>query len=300
MISKAKLGDFDNITIFSDEYLLVERKGLFNLIDNSGEYVSKTWYKEITKNNGGGADFVEVKDNRRVQLRSIPLVRTYGQVRTALNNTSILSRIDTRCIAIISPYKVFSSSSSRYITIIAKVTIFGKELLLGKNGKLYEKNYDEVREYNLPEFFISLTDINRLVDVADNFNRIYDSTYDTNSKRLTTNCDDLVQTKTAFWIFGFDYSGTMQFNTSCKTLIKKSETQAWGGDTIKVRIDTDILPELYREKIIDKLLNNLEFEKWNKNGTNMQWYTKQYTLDELNEIFDDVNYLTQKLNFVKR
>lgn len=70
--------------------------------------------------------------------------------------------------------------------------------------------------------------------------------------------------------------------------------------TIKVRIDTDILPELYREKIIDKLLNNLEFEKWNKNGTNKQWYTKQYTLDELNELFDDVNYLTQKLNFVKR
>ena len=299
MISKAKLGDFDNITIFSDEYLLVERKGLFNLIDNSGMYVSKTWYKEITKNNGGGADFVEVKDNRRVQLRSIPLIRTYNQIRAALNNTSILSRIDTRSISIIPSYKEFSISSRRYITIIAKVTIFGKELLLGKNGKLYEKFDNEVREYYLPKFFISLIDIDRLVDVADNFNRIYNSTYDANRKRLTTTYDDLVETKTACWIFCFDYSGTIEFNTSCKTLIKNSNIKSWGGDTIKIRIDTDIIPELYREKMANYLLNSLEFEKWCKGGTNQSWYTKKYALGELNQLFDDVNYLSQKLNFVK-
>ena len=299
MISKAKLGDFDNITIFSDEYLLVERKGLFNLIDNAGIYVSKTWYKEITNNNGGGAYFVEVKDNRRVQLCSIPLIKTYNQIRAALNNTSILSRIDTRSISIIPSYKAFSISSRRYITIIAKVTIFGKELLLGKNGKLYEKFDNEVREYYLPEFFISLIDIDRLVGVADNFNRIYNSTYDTNSKRLTTTYDDLVETKTACWIFGFDYSGTIEFNTSCKTLIKNSNIKSWGGDTIKIRIDTDIIPELYRENMANYLLNSLEFEKWGRVGTNQSWYTKKYTLGELNQLFDDVNYLSQKLNFVK-
>lgn len=59
MISKTNLGEFDNISIFNEEYILVERKGLFNLIDKDGNYVSKIWYKGIRKDSGCGADFIE-------------------------------------------------------------------------------------------------------------------------------------------------------------------------------------------------------------------------------------------------
>lgn len=296
MINKTKLGEFDNISIFNDEYILVERNGLFNLIDNNGDYVSKTWYKNITKNNGGGADFVEVKNEHKVQLRSVPLIRTYGQMRTALNNTSILDRIDTRCIAIVTPYHAFSTTTRREVIIIAKVTIFGKELLLGKNGKLYEKDNNSVKEYNLPTFFISLTDINRLVDIADKFNRTYNSNYDVNSKG-NNDVKYLQETKTSCWIFGFDNSGSMEFNSSVKSIIFKSSVTAWGGDTIKVRLDLDMIPTIYHNKLIS-LLKDKKYIKWEKKDKPHNWYTKEYTLSDLNLLFDEVAILLNKDNYL--
>ena len=296
MITKKALGEFDSVTIFNSEYLLVERNGLFNLIGNDGHYVSRTWYKEIKKNNDG-ADFIEEKTSQKVQMRSIPLIRTYSQLRGALNNTSILSRIDTRCITILAPYKVYSATTSKYVTIVGKVDIFGVSYLLGKNGKLYENRYDKIVEYELPQFFLSLADMNSLIEVADKFNCIYSANYDNNNKATENTISDAERNSTACWIFAFDNSGNNLFMTLLKQVFCKETKKAWGGDTIKVRFNMKFIPEQCREKF-EKQIETFGF-KADYQKKQPEWRTRCYTLSELSYLYADMKVLSEKFNFIK-
>ena len=294
MITKKTLGEFDSITIFDSEYLLVERNGLFNLIGNDGHYISRTWYKEIKKNNDG-ADFIEEKTSQKVQMRSIPLIRTYSQLRGALNNASILSRIDTRCITILAPYKVYSDTTSKYVTIVGKVNIFGVSYLLGKNGKLYENRYDKIVEYNLPQFVLSLADMNNLIEVADKFNCIYSANYDNNKKATENTLKAAEENSTACWIFAFDNSGNNLFLTLLDKMFCTT-TKAWGGNTIKVRFSMKFIPEQCREKF-EEQLKVFGFDSNHKKMP--EWRTKSYTLSELSYLYADMKVLSEKFNFIK-
>lgn len=134
--------DYEEFDIFDSTYFIVKNKnGLYNLSDRNGNLISDLWFEKITKNDDGTVETV-VKDNT-----SKSHTATYSDPkefedcievqRDVLDGISLPKWIDFDDVIPVTPYRIKTPDTNFTVTIIAKVMLDGKKLLLGKDGKLY-------------------------------------------------------------------------------------------------------------------------------------------------------------------
>ena len=149
-ISQSQFKDYDEIDSFDKDYLLVKKDGLYNLVDFNGKLISDVWFEKITKNSDGSINAVATGSGNKthdVTYSSAGDFKACIDVQNkVLSGVSLPKGIVVDVLIPITPYPIKRADTGNSVTIIAKVELKGKSLLLGKDGRLYTA---DGREYNM-------------------------------------------------------------------------------------------------------------------------------------------------------
>ena len=149
-IKQSQFKDYDEIDIFDKDYLLVKKDGLYNLSDRNGKLVSDVWFENITKNSDGSVNAVATGSGNKTYdatYSSAGVFKACVDVQNkVLSGVSLPKGIVVDVLIPITPYPIKRADTGNSVTIIAKVELKGKSLLLGKDGRLYTA---DGREYNM-------------------------------------------------------------------------------------------------------------------------------------------------------
>lgn len=278
-IKRDIFSEFDEIDPFDSEHIKVMKDGKYNIVDNEGNLLSDVWFDSVEKKTDGDGFDVEFKDKsgetHSGSFLDLPEIKKNVEIRNLVKHTDMLDNIDFKDIILVDPYILKRPEFKRGIKIIANVIYQGENLLLGIDGKLYDKDgeiYDGI------QFAISKSDIKRLCDKVNEISNFMLEKY-----------------HQSIYTFGYNTNKTdvqYRFSSLRQPYIHTSEEASWGKrsiNSIKVRTNSSNI-------VKDILINKFNYEEHEViDVKDYKFLTKEYLPTELDELFIELDEIFKEL-----